>query len=90
MRENCWEFKKCGRESANKLGICPAVTEMMANTVNRGKNGGRVCWAVEGTLCDGKVQGTYAEKVLVCHDCDFRKKVQEEERYNFRQIYFRH
>jgi hypothetical protein len=45
---------------------------------------------VTGTLCEGKVQGTYAEKVLICSDCAFRKKVQEEERANFRQIYFAH
>jgi hypothetical protein len=90
MKENCWEFKKCGRESTNKPGPCPAVTETSAHTVNRGKNGGRICWAVTGTLCDGKVQGTYAEKVLICSDCAFRRKVQEEERATFRQIYFKH
>jgi hypothetical protein len=90
MRENCWEFMKCGRERPNRLGLCPAVTESNAHTVNRGKNGGRICWAVTGTLCEGKVQGTYAEKVLICSDCAFRKKVQEEERANFRQIYFAH
>jgi len=80
---------KCGRDGANNPNICPAVTEKKAHAVNRGKNGGRVCWAVAGTYCAGKVQGTYAEKVLICSDCDFRKKVQEEERGKFRQIYFR-
>ena len=88
MRENCWEFRKCGRERPNKLGICPAATETNAHTINRGRNGGRICWAVTGTLCDGRVRGTYAEKVLICSDCAFRKKVQEEECANFRQIYF--
>jgi len=89
MTENCWEYMKCGRDGSNNLGTCPAVTEAKAHAVNRGKNGGRVCWAVPGTYCAGKVQGTYAEKVLICSDCDFRKKVQEEERGRFRQIYFR-
>ena len=89
MTENCWEYMKCGRDGSNNLGICPAVTEAKAHAVNRGKNGGRVCWAVSGTYCLGKVQGTYAQKVMICSDCDFRKKVQEEERGGFRQIYFR-
>jgi hypothetical protein len=89
MTENCWEFMKCGRDGSGKLGICPAVIEAKAHATNRGKNGGRVCWAVEGTYCLGKKQGTYAQKVLLCSDCDFRKKVQEEERGKFRQIYFR-
>ena len=89
MTENCWEFMKCGMDDSSKLGLCPAVTEAKAHAVNGGKNGGRVCWAVEGTYCAGKKQGTYAQKVLLCCDCDFRKKVQEEERSKFRQIYFR-
>lgn len=30
-RQNCWEFKKCGREpggaKASELGVCPAATD---------------------------------------------------------------
>jgi len=89
MTENCWEFMKCGRDGSNDQSICPAVTESRANAVNRGMNGGRVCWAVDGTYCAGRVQGTYAEKVLVCSECPFRHKVQEEERGKFRQIFFK-
>jgi hypothetical protein len=89
MRENCWEFKKCGRDSNNEFGICPAVIESEAHRLNSGKNGGRICWAVAGTYCDGKVQGTYAQKVVGCSECDFRKKVQEEEGLRFRRIYFK-
>lgn len=65
------------------------MTEMRAHRLNRGTNGGRVCWAVEGTRCYGKVQGTYAEKVLICSDCEFRRTVQEEEGSSFRLIYFK-
>ena len=76
---NCWEFKKCGREPSGsrtaELGICPSSTETRVHGINNGKNGGRICWAIAGTLCGGKVQGTYAQKFLNCMGCDFYKLV---------------
>ncbi len=83
MRMNCWEFKECGRQTDGaksiELGVCPAATDASADGLNGGKNGGRLCWAVTGTLCGGKVQGTSAQKQLSCMTCDFFKKVKEEE-----------
>ena len=80
---NCWEFKKCGREpngvKSKELGICPASNETRVNTLNKGKNAGRCCWAVAGTLCGGKIQGTLAEKVGNCTKCDFYNLVIKEE-----------
>ena len=65
---NCWEYKKCGREHGGakvaELGICPASPDH-----------GRECWAVAGTLCGGKVQGTEAEKIGNCRQCEFYKGV---------------
>lgn len=87
-KQNCWEFKKCGRDRDNELGICPAAVEYRAHGVNGGTNGGRVCWKVTGTFCNGEVQGSYAQKITSCVVCDFRLKVQEEESYKFRRIYF--
>jgi len=78
---------KCGREKENKLGICPAAKEKRAHGVNGGINGGRVCWAVSGTFCGGQVQGSYAQKLTTCADCDFRMKVREEVSYKFEYIY---
>ncbi|MGD8779854.1 MAG: hypothetical protein PVH88_12945 [Ignavibacteria bacterium] len=76
---NCWEFKKCGREkggkNVKKFGICPAAIEVRANNINNGINGGRTCWLISGTFCDGKVQGAYASKLIDCMDCDFYKEV---------------
>lgn len=86
-RQNCWEFMKCGRGKGSVKGICPAALETRADRVNKGLNGGRVCWAVTGTCCDGKVQGTYAQKLLTCLLCEFRSKVREEEKLGFRHIY---
>jgi len=89
MRQNCWEYMKCGRNGVKGQDACPAKTETRAHNLNNGKNGGRVCWAVEGTRCFGKVQGTYAEKVLICSDCEFRSAVQEEEWPKFRLMYLK-
>ena len=80
--QNCWEFKKCGREpgggKVGELGTCPAAAISTGNGINGGKNGGRICWAVTGTFCGGKIQGTFAEKEISCMTCEFFKKVKEE------------
>ena len=80
---NCWEFKKCGREpggaKVNELGICPATTYSLANGINRGKNGGRICWAIAGTFCIEKMHGSFAHDKFTCMTCDFFKLVEEEE-----------
>ena len=86
-KQNCWEFKKCGRETGTGADVCPAKKEKRAHGVNGGINGGRVCWAIEGTFCDGGVQGTYAQKLLTCLACDFRQMVQEETGSKFRPIF---
>lgn len=53
------------------------------NGVNGGKHGGRICWAVTGTLCGGKVQGTFARKIGNCLlDCAFFKSVMQDEKKN--------
>ena len=80
---NCWEFKKCGREPGgakiSELGVCPAAVEKRVNGSNKGKNGGRACWVMSGTLCGGKAQGTFASKLGNCLKCDFYQLVGEEE-----------
>lgn len=80
---NCWEFKKCGREpggaKADELGVCPASIEKSLDGIHRGDNAGRACWIIAGTFCGGKVQGEYALKIENCADCEFFKKVIEEE-----------
>ncbi len=82
MSRNCWEYKGCGREPGGvhvqEYGVCPASTDSSCDGLNGGTNGGRLCWAIAGTLCDGEVQGIFAEKLSSCVSCDFFKKVQEE------------
>ena len=54
---NCWEFRKCGMD---KAGGCPAYPK-----------GGRICFMLAGTLCDGGVSGGYIFKVDRCRECGF-------------------
>ncbi len=86
-RENCWEHQSCGREQGgaktSELGVCPASIEMRLNTVHSGRNAGRSCWVVAGTLCKGNVQGTFAEKSHNCLACDFYQLVKSEEGSHF-------
>jgi len=90
MKQNCWEFKECSREpggkKASELGECPSAIASEVDGIHEGKNGGRVCWAVAGTMCDGKVQGTFATKISTCQDCGFYKKVSEEEKENLMTV----
>jgi hypothetical protein len=83
MSQNCWEFKKCGRQPGGSrvadLGVCPASIDAKASGLNGGAKGGRICWALTGTLCGGKVQGTFAQKLANCMECDFYKLVAAEQ-----------
>ena len=80
---NCWEAKKCGREpggvNVHELGVCPVATEARLDGAHGGRNAGRACWVVAGTLCRGEVQGTFARKFATCEQCDFYLEVREEE-----------
>ena len=84
---NCWEFKKCGRqpggEKVKELGVCPVVVAVAADGIHEGRKGGRACWVVSGTFCGGKVQGTFAEKIGNCLNCEFYKTVKAEEGKHF-------
>ncbi|OGW35198.1 MAG: hypothetical protein A2010_10345 [Nitrospirae bacterium GWD2_57_9] len=83
MKLNCWEFKKCGRQPggdrAKELGICPVTTHGELTGVHGGTHAGRACWVVAGSLCGGRIQGAYAQKLTNCWRCDFMNAVKQEE-----------
>ena len=89
---NCWEVMACGREPGGKKalesGTCPTAVDKSFDGIHSGKCGGRVCWAVEGTLCGDCQQGSFAEKRASCLECDFFQMVQEEEGVADRQTKF--
>ncbi len=66
-----------------ELGLCPATVESALDDVHEGKNAGRSCWVVSGTLCKGEAQGTFAQKYKNCEICDFYQTVRKEEGHNF-------
>ncbi len=82
-KQNCWEFKKCGREPGglhvHNLGICPATVEKKLDGIHDGVNAGRACWVIAGTLCKGEVQGTFAQKYNNCEACDFYRETKSQE-----------
>lgn len=87
-KKNCWEVKNCGRQpggaKAQELGICVAASDTRLNGIHGGQNAGRACWALAGTLCGGKVQGSFAEKLGNCLQCQFYDAVKQEEGSKFK------
>lgn len=83
---NCWDFLDCGRElggrNAYEMGVCPAATFVWFDGLHGGKNAGRTCWIIGGTMCYGKVQGSFDEKFKECGKCEFYRTVREKEGEN--------
>lgn len=83
MKLNCWEFKNCGREpggtKTDEMGVCPAATHDAFNGVHSGKKAGRACWAIATSLCGGRRQGVFAQKLDYCKQCEFFHMVKNEE-----------
>ncbi len=80
---NCWEFMRCERQpggkKAEELGVCPVTINEELDGAHGGIAAGRACWAIVGSFCGGKIQGTYAEKLKDCTKCDFMARVKREE-----------
>jgi len=72
---NCWEHMHCGRQpggmKTQELGVCPVSTSKELNGAHGGTNAGRACWVIAGTLCNGKIQGSFAQKLSGCWRCEF-------------------
>ncbi len=60
----CWEVKNCPDDRRSK---CPASPDH-----------GDKCWTVTATLCGGKEQGTYHDKMENCRKCDVYRMIREE------------
>lgn len=82
MTANCWEHMRCGREAATVGGVvCPAAICTAIGGVHYGRNGGRACWALDGTLCTGRAK-TASEKTADCMACAFFHLVHRDEADN--------
>ena len=58
----CWVVKKCPKERRNR---CPAQ-EFQA---------GKFCWFIPGTICEGKVQLDWEEKMKICRSCEMFQSI---------------
>lgn len=67
LKVKCWEYMRCGRDKDATVK-CPAYPDF-----------GRICWVVAGTFCEGKAQGTFAQKYENCEKCEFYRKVKNKE-----------
>jgi hypothetical protein len=53
----CWEIRKCLPDLRK---ACPAYQFQSGN----------LCWFINGTLCRGYAQGSWAKKMKICRNCD--------------------
>ncbi|HUI45336.1 MAG TPA: hypothetical protein VL122_05030 [Nitrospirota bacterium] len=68
-----------GGHKAAEFGICPVTTLQTLDGVHGGENAGRACWAIAGSLCGGRIQGTFAQKLQNCWRCEVMNLVKKEE-----------
>lgn len=58
----CWVIKKCPPDRKKQ---CPAW-EFQA---------GRLCWFINGTICEGTVQKDWQAKMEICRSCEILKSL---------------
>jgi len=56
-QKSCWVIKKCPPELKKQ---CPAW-DFQA---------GRLCWFINGTICEGTVQKNWHDKMKICRSCE--------------------
>jgi len=56
-QKSCWVIKRCPSERKKQ---CPAW-EFHA---------GKLCWFINGTICEGTVQKNWQEKMKICRTCE--------------------
>ena len=52
----CWDIRDCPTQTRD---ACPAWEF----------NAGRLCWFISGTMCQGKVQENWPQKMKICRKC---------------------
>jgi hypothetical protein len=57
-RQSCWTAKSCPKETRE---LCPAWEYRL----------GHLCWFINGTICHGKIQGSWQKKITLCRKCEF-------------------
>ena len=57
VRKPCWLIKKCPVKQRKK---CPAWEFKV----------GKLCWFINGTICEGQVQKDWKGKMEICRTCE--------------------
>ncbi len=60
ITKSCWTIKKCPPDRKKQ---CPAW-EFRA---------GKMCWFINGTICEGKVLDDWKDKIKICRSCEVLK-----------------
>jgi hypothetical protein len=55
-RLSCWTARNCPKEMREQ---CPAWEYRL----------GHLCWFINGTMCHGKIQGSWQKKMTLCRKC---------------------
>jgi len=58
----CWEIKRCSEAIRQN---CPAWELQV----------GQLCWFINGTICEGKAQADWTEKMKICKKCKVFKSL---------------
>ena len=58
--KQCWTINRCPSEQKKK---CPAWEF----------KSGKLCWFINGTICDGEPKKNWKEKIETCRTCDVFK-----------------
>ncbi len=74
---------KCGKgpgeNKTDESGECPVTTKVSANGLNRGFNGGRICWVIAGRYNGNNPVCSIAKDLTSCAECEFYRHVAAEE-----------
>ncbi len=54
--KSCWVIRKCPRKIKKN---CPAWEFQV----------GHLCWFINGTICQGRVQESWRQKIAICRQC---------------------
>ena len=60
--QKCWPVKDC-------------PNDRRANCLAWEFKSGKMCWFINGTICNGTIQKTWKEKMVVCRSCKIFKKL---------------
>ncbi len=60
----CWVIKKCPPERKKQ---CPAWEFRL----------GKLCWFINGTICEGTAQKDWHEKMKICRSCEIMASILE-------------